>query len=131
MLDIEDDAGAKSARDIAALPGAGQTAYFRCDVGFKDQVDRVFAAVLARFGKVDILVNNAGIMRRADFLELSEQDFDDVIRTNLKSVFLLGQVAAKHMVERGECGAITTTSAQPVAISGAPPAPGRRVFGWA
>lgn len=117
LLDIEDEAGEKSARDIAALESAGETAYFRCDVGYKDQVDRVFAAVLTRFGKVDILVNNAGIMRRADFLDLSEKDFDDVIRTNLKSVFLLGQITAKHMVARGEGGAIVNMSSTSVVMT--------------
>jgi NAD(P)-dependent dehydrogenase (short-subunit alcohol dehydrogenase family) len=117
LLDIEDEAGEKSARDIAALERAGETAFYRCDVGYKDQVDRVFAAVLARLGKVDILVNNAGIMRRADFLDLSEKDFDDVIRTNLKSVFLLRQVTAKHMVARGEGGAIVNMSSTSVVMT--------------
>ena len=117
LLDIEDDAGQKSARELAALEGAGETEYFHCDVGYKDQVDRAFAAVLARFGKVDILVNNAGIMRRAEFLDLSEQDFDDVIRTNLKSVFLLGQITARHMVDRGEGGAIVNMSSTSVVMT--------------
>jgi glucose 1-dehydrogenase len=117
LLDVEDEAGRNSAEAIGALEGAGQTAYFHCDVGYKDQVDRVFSAVLERFGKVDILVNNAGIMRRADFLDLSEQDFDDVIRTNLKSVFLLGQITAKHMVARGEGGAIVNMSSTSVVMT--------------
>lgn len=117
LLDIEDEAGQRSAKEMSLLEGAGKTAYFRCDVGFKDQVDEAFAAVLAHFGKVDILVNNAGIMRRADFLDLSEQDFDDVIRTNLKSVFLMGQIAAKHMVKRGEGGAIVNMSSTSVVMT--------------
>lgn len=117
LFDIEDEVGEKSARDIAALAGGSQTAYFHCDVGFKADVDRAFAQVLSRFGKVDILVNNAGIMRRAEFLDLSEKDFDDVIRTNLKSVFLLGQVVAKHMVGRGERGAIVNMSSTSVVMT--------------
>ncbi len=55
---------------------------------------------LDRFGRLDILVNNAGIIRRAPFLEVTERDWDDVLTVNLKSVFLLSQAAARHMVER-------------------------------
>jgi 2-dehydro-3-deoxy-D-gluconate 5-dehydrogenase len=47
------------------------------------------------------LVNNAGIIRRADSLEFSEEDWDSVIDTNLKSVFFLCQAAARHMVAKG------------------------------
>lgn len=117
LWDIEDEAGEASASAIAALEGAGRTAFFHCDVGYKKEVDASFAAVLARFGKVDILVSNAGIMRRTDFLDLAETDFDDVIRTNLKSVFLCGQVVARHLVERGEGGAIVNMSSTSVVMT--------------
>ena len=117
LWDIEDIAGETSAREIAALDSAGKTAFFHCDVGYKEEVDKSFAAVLDRFGKVDILVNNAGIMRRTDFLDLSENDFDDVIRTNLKSVFLCGQIVAKHLVARGEGGAIVNMSSTSVVMT--------------
>jgi len=56
---------------------------------------------VADFGRLDILVNNAGIIRRADALDFSEEDWDAVIDTNLKSVFFLSQAAARHMVARG------------------------------
>ena len=117
LWDVEQAAGEASALAIGKLDGAGETAFFHCDVGYKDAVDRAFAAVLDRFGKVDILVSNAGIMRRADFIDLSEKDFDDVIRTNLKSVFLCGQVVARHMVERGEGGAIVNMSSTSVVMT--------------
>jgi 2-deoxy-D-gluconate 3-dehydrogenase len=55
----------------------------------------------AELGGVDILVNNAGIIRRADALDFSEEDWDAVIDTNLKSVFFLSQTVARHMVEQG------------------------------
>jgi 2-deoxy-D-gluconate 3-dehydrogenase len=55
----------------------------------------------AELGGVDILVNNAGIIRRADALDFSEEDWDAVIDTNLKSVFFLSQAVARHMVEQG------------------------------
>lgn len=55
---------------------------------------------LERFGRLDILVSNAGIIRRAPFLEVTERDWDDVLNINLRSVFVLSQAAAQHMVER-------------------------------
>jgi 2-deoxy-D-gluconate 3-dehydrogenase len=50
---------------------------------------------------LDILVNNAGIIRRAPALEFSEQDWDDVIQVNLKTIFFLSQAAARVMVQQG------------------------------
>jgi 2-deoxy-D-gluconate 3-dehydrogenase len=64
-------------------------------------VQQVVDQVAAELGGLDILVNNAGIIRRADALEFSEEDWDAVIDTNLKSVFFLCQAAARHMVRQG------------------------------
>src|SRR4051795_3222063 len=63
----------------------------------QDVVDRT----INELGGLDILVNNAGIIRRADALEFSEEDWDAVIDTNLKSVFFLSQAAARHMIAKG------------------------------
>jgi 2-deoxy-D-gluconate 3-dehydrogenase len=63
----------------------------------QDVVDRT----LAELGGLDILVNNAGIIRRGDALEFSEEDWDAVMDTNLKSLFFLSQAAARHMVAQG------------------------------
>ena len=57
-------------------------------------------------GPVDILVNNAGIIRRNDSLEFSEQDWDDVVATNLKTPFFLAQAAARSMVAGDRPGKI-------------------------
>ncbi len=56
--------------------------------------------------RIDILVNNAGIIRRADALEFSEDDWDAVMDVNLKSVFFLSQAVAKRMLSRGSRGKI-------------------------
>jgi 2-deoxy-D-gluconate 3-dehydrogenase len=53
--------------------------------------------VVERLGRLDILVNNAGIIRRADALEFTEEDWDAVIDTNLKTPFFLARAAARHM----------------------------------
>ncbi len=58
------------------------------------------------FGSMDILVNNAGTNRRADVLEFSEKDWDDVMNLNIKSVFFLCQAAARHFIARKTPGKI-------------------------
>jgi 2-deoxy-D-gluconate 3-dehydrogenase len=63
-------------------------------VPLQDVVDET----LATLGGLDILVNNAGIIRRADAVDFTEEDWDIVIDTNLKSVFFLCQAAGRHMI---------------------------------
>jgi 2-deoxy-D-gluconate 3-dehydrogenase len=63
----------------------------------QDVVDRT----LSELGRLDILVNNAGIIRRNDAVDFTEEDWDAVLDTNLKSVFFLCQAAARHMIGQG------------------------------
>jgi 2-dehydro-3-deoxy-D-gluconate 5-dehydrogenase len=71
-----------------------------------DAVARIVDATLADFGHIDILVNNAGITRRASVLDLTEQDWDEVIHVNQRSLFFLSQAVGKHMVQAGRGGKI-------------------------
>jgi NAD(P)-dependent dehydrogenase (short-subunit alcohol dehydrogenase family) len=85
----------------AAAEALGDNARFFCaDVSQKSDVDAMLAATLSAFGHVDILVNNAGVTHAADFLDLAEEDFDRVLRVNLKSMFLCSQAVAREMVKR-------------------------------
>ena len=94
----------------AELRGAGHDAGFmQCDVSSKASVDAALAKTLAQFGRVDGLVNNAGIFRAADFLDVTEEDWDAVIDVNLKGSFLVGQAVARAMVAQGR-GAIVNMS---------------------
>jgi 2-deoxy-D-gluconate 3-dehydrogenase len=67
---------------------------------------KVVDQTVAGLGQLDILVNNAGIIRRADFLEFPEKDWDDVMNLNIKAVFLLSQASARQMVKQGNSGKI-------------------------
>lgn len=94
LVDIKPE-GAAVAQELGP-----QAAFCTADVSLKVDVDAMIAATMARFGRIDILVNNAGVTHAADFLDLSEDDFDRVLRINLKSMFLCGQAAARHMVKQ-------------------------------
>jgi len=67
---------------------------------------RVVEQAAGAMGRLDILVNNAGIIRRADSIDFTEADWDDVIDVNLKSVFFLAQAAARQFREQGGGGKI-------------------------
>lgn len=69
-------------------------------------IEHIVGSAIGRFGKVDVLVNNAGIIRRADAVEFSEKDWDDVINVNLKSVFFLSQAAAREYIRQNTGGKI-------------------------
>jgi 2-deoxy-D-gluconate 3-dehydrogenase len=73
----------------------------KADLSSTEPVSGVVAQTLDEFGRLDILVNNAGIIRRDDLLNFSEEDWDAVMDTNLKTLFFLSQTAARHMVGRG------------------------------
>ncbi len=66
-----------------------------------NELNQIVGDVVNELGHLDILVNNAGIIRRASAIEFSEQDWDDVMQINLRSVFFLSQAAAKVMVKQG------------------------------
>ena len=83
--------------------------YLHCDVSDKAQVDAALAATVAALGEVDGLVNNAGIFKAAEFLDITEADWDAVIKVNLKGSFLVGQAVARRMVAAGR-GAIVNMS---------------------
>lgn len=78
----------------------------KADLSSIEPVERVINETLERFGKLDILVNNAGIIRREDSINFSEQDWDEVLDTNLKTVFFLCQAAARQYMKQNTGGKI-------------------------
>ena len=103
IVDIDDARGTALATELGAT-------YLHCDVGDKAQVDAVVAHALQAHGRIDVLVNNAGIFKAANFLDISEDDFDAVLRINLKGSFLMGQAVARAMAARGQGSIINMSS---------------------
>ena len=66
-----------------------------------EPIDRVVKETLDGLGGFDILVNNAGLIRRADAVDFSEKDWDDVMNVNIKSAFFLSQAAGRHFIAQG------------------------------
>jgi NAD(P)-dependent dehydrogenase (short-subunit alcohol dehydrogenase family) len=69
----------------------------QADIGFKAEVDHMFDVILKKLGTPDVLVNNSGVQTWKPLLDLAEEDWDRVIRTNLKGTFLCTQRAARLM----------------------------------
>ncbi len=105
LVDILEDVGQEAATSL------GPAALFvPCDVGDKKSVDGMLAQITEVLGPIDVLVSNAGISIPKSFLELTEEDFDHVLRVNLKGTFLVVQAVAKNMVQQRTRGAIVTMS---------------------
>jgi L-rhamnose 1-dehydrogenase len=100
--------GAETVRQIEAAGSQGT--FIHADVSDSAQVQAMVDAVVQRWGRVDILVNNAAICPFRDFLEMSEELWDDVLDVNLKGYFLCSQAVARVMVEQGVKGRIIAVS---------------------
>jgi NAD(P)-dependent dehydrogenase (short-subunit alcohol dehydrogenase family) len=103
IADVDDARGLALAQELGGL-------FVHCDVGQHDQVQALLAQTLARFSRIDVLVNNAGIFKAADFLEITEADFDAVLRVNLKGAFMVGQAVAREMAKVGKGSIIHMSS---------------------
>lgn len=100
-----DAAAGREAQRILREMGA-PSVFVRTDVAKEAQVEAWIRATVERLGCPDVLINNAGISRNAPFLMLKPRDFDRVIATNLRGVFLCSQAAARRMAARRKGGAI-------------------------
>lgn len=89
----------------------------RCDVGDCPQVEAAFKEVDRHLGRLDILVNNAGTITQSPIVEMSEADWDKVLRVNLKGVFLCSQQAGRRMIKQGGGGRIIAISSVHAVIS--------------
>lgn len=95
-------------KDLAAL--GGEAKGFRSDASSGEQAEQLIQDIVAHFGQIDIIVNNAGITRDTLMLRMSEEDFDQVISTNLKSVFNTTKHAQRYMLKQRSGSIINISS---------------------
>ena len=105
VLDRSAEARERVAGELPTLAGV-----IDADVSQIEQVQAAFKEAIERMGSVDVLINNAGISIRHDFLEITPEEWDEVLGVNLKGVFLVAQTAARHMMERGSGVILNTAS---------------------
>ena len=90
-------------RDRRVLPIA-------CDVGVSGSVQEAIEKIIGELGRIDVLVNNAGITRDNLLLRMSEEEWDEVLTVNLKSVFNLSKAVARHMLRSRSGRIVNVTS---------------------
>jgi NAD(P)-dependent dehydrogenase (short-subunit alcohol dehydrogenase family) len=109
VSDIDDESGR---RLVDRLDGESNRAiYMRADISDAADVDRLFRETINKFKKVDLLVNNVGIRYRKPMLEISDEEWDRVIATNLSGTFRCIQRAARFMAQQ-KSGNIVNISSQ-------------------
>ena len=108
ILDVDETKAQQVVAEIVRQQG--RACFVPCDVGFADQVQQGFAEAIRFLGQLDILVNNTGVIRFSQIVDMPEEDWDFILRTNLKSVFLCSQQAARRMIQQGQGGRIIAIS---------------------
>ncbi len=99
-----------AAEAVADVEACGRRAVaYTCNVGESEQVKETVAAVLREFGRIDILVNNAGITRDGLIMQLTDDNFNDVIGTNLRGTFNMIRAVSRPMI-RQKSGRICSIS---------------------
>ncbi|MGQ9825983.1 MAG: SDR family NAD(P)-dependent oxidoreductase, partial [Desulfotomaculales bacterium] len=99
VVDFDPARAEETARTVRSLGKEAKA--FQADVARVDQIKKVFAGVREEFGRVDILVNNAGVTLGKPALEVTEEEWDRVIDTNLKGAFFAAQAAGREMMAQG------------------------------
>jgi NAD(P)-dependent dehydrogenase (short-subunit alcohol dehydrogenase family) len=105
ILDRSDDAQARVSQEMPELNGV-----IDADVSNLDQVQSALAEAIDLMGSVDVLINNAGISIRHDFLDITPDEWDEVLGVNLKGAFYVAQTAARHMMDKGSGVILNTAS---------------------
>lgn len=104
VADVDEKRG-KQTVDLIQSKG-GNALFVKTDVRFEEEIVRLMEIANLTFGRIDILINNAGISAFKSPFELSIDEWDNIINTNLRSVFLASREAAKYMRNNKEGGSI-------------------------
>ena len=117
IADFDDAAGERTAQEIRAK--GGNAIFIHCDVSDPTEEQNSLRRTVETFGTIDILVNDAATQLNKPLLETSDEEFDQVIATNLKSTFMFTRDAAKLMIAHKHGGSIVNFSST-FALVGSP-----------
>jgi len=109
VADREEEKG----KDVVQIieEAGGKAAFYKTDVRIEDDIINLLDKVINDFGTIDILINNAGVSRFKPLFELSTEEWEDVVFTNLRSVFIGSREAAKRMTQGGRIINMASTRA--------------------
>jgi 3-oxoacyl-[acyl-carrier protein] reductase len=113
VADYAKDAGEKLAAEIRQA--TGDAIAIQVDVGDKQSVGNMVDQTVKKYGQIDYLLNGAGVLTRVPVLEMAEEEWDRVIRINLKGTFLCSQAVAHHMITKKRGRIISIASGRGVA----------------
>ena len=108
IVDIDEPNGQAVVQSI--VKGGGKAVFLHCDATSASECQQAVGKVVKELGKIDILFNNVGIIRRASVVDTTEEEWDKVMDTNIKSVFLFSKNVVPNMVKNGSGIIINTAS---------------------
>jgi NAD(P)-dependent dehydrogenase (short-subunit alcohol dehydrogenase family) len=110
LTDYDREGLAAAERAAHEYADAASVGVIEADVTAKSDVTRLAAETIERFGGIDVLVNNAGVLRIGPSLEISEEEWNLVLSSNLTSAFLCSQAVLPHMIANGGGAIVNITS---------------------
>lgn len=108
VADVTEEAGRHVVEELNKQSGKG--IFVRTDIRKEEDIIRLMKMAYDTYGCIDIMVNNAGVSRWKSPYELTVEEWDDMINTNLRSVFLCSREAARYMKENEEGGSIVNVA---------------------
>jgi NAD(P)-dependent dehydrogenase (short-subunit alcohol dehydrogenase family) len=108
ILDINPEQGQSAVAEIEAA--GGKAIFIHCNVALAEDCRKAVEQTVAALGGVHILFNNAGIIRRANVLSTTEEEWDRVMTVNVKSIFLMSKYAIPYLEKAGGGSIINTSS---------------------
>jgi glucose 1-dehydrogenase len=100
----------QAAADALNKSATGKASFQKCDVSDLGQLSELIGACVGKWGGIDVLLNNAAITRVATVLEITEEQYDTVLATNLKAAVFATQIAARQMIAQGTGGVVINMS---------------------
>ncbi|MFQ5722458.1 MAG: SDR family NAD(P)-dependent oxidoreductase [Candidatus Aminicenantales bacterium] len=99
LVDIREEQGKKALKEMERENL--QVKFYRCDVTSRADCRQTSEMIYQEWGRIDILVNNAGVIKRKNAVDLSEEEWDEVLNVNLKAVYLMSHFILPYMIEQG------------------------------